>query len=459
MRKTKIRNKKSGVRMRTRFILFVPFLLFTFSLSLGSDPVPAPKQKKPIAIVGATIHPVSGPEIANGTILFDKGKIVALGANVVIPAGVDRIDAAGKQVYPGLISAFSNLGLVEIPLGAPGTEDMAEAGFINPNARVEVAVQPESELIPVARSYGFTVAGVTPFGGMIAGTSAAVMLDGWTWEDMLLKSGLGLMVHWPEVVYTPPRNPFSTQTKDDWMKNRDTQLKNLRDAFAQARAYWVAKKSESQKSIPYHDADKRWDAMVQVFEGKTPVWVVANDVAQIQAAVTWAEQENVKLVILGGQDAWRVADQLKAKNIPVIITGTLAGPAYRWEPYSEAFELPKKLKAAGVQFCVAGIYAEDNAAYTRHVRHHAAIAAAYGLPKDDALKSITLYAAQVLGIAENVGSLEPGKDATLIVTNGDPLELETTVEQVFIQGKKCDMRDKQKQLLEKYTEKYRQIKE
>ncbi len=440
-------------------LLILSFLLFNFSFLIASDPVPAPKQKNPIAIIGATIHTVSGGDVVNGTILFDKGKIVAIGSAVEIPSNAERVNGTGKHVYPGLISAVSNLGLVEIPLGAPGTDDQGESGSINPNARVEVAVQPESELIPVARSYGFTVAGITPFGGMITGTSAAMMLDGWTWEEMLLKSRVGLLVRWPEMVYTPPRNPFSTQTKEDWLKNRDAQLKNLRDAFAQARAYWTAKKSESEKSIPYHDVDKRWQAMVPVLEGKTPVWVVANDIAQIQAVITWAEQEHLKLVLVGGQDAWRVADHLKAKQIPVIITGTLASPAYRWEGYSESFELPKKLYDAGVEFCVAGMYESDNAAYTRHVRHHAAIAAAYGLPKEEALKSITLHAARVLGVADNVGSLEVGKDATLILTNGDPLEWETTVEQVFIQGKKCDMRDKQKLLLEKYAEKYKQLKE
>jgi imidazolonepropionase-like amidohydrolase len=444
---------------KVKNVIAFSFFILNFSFLIASDPVPAPKQKKPIAIIGATIHPVSGAEISNGTILFDKGTITAIGLNVAIPANAERINATGKHVYPGLISAVSNLGLVEIPLGAPGTDDLGESGSINPNARAEVAVHPESELIPVARSAGFTIAGVAASGGMISGTAAAMMLDGWSWEDMLLKGGLGLVVQWPDVVYRPPQNPFSTQTKEDWLKNRDTQLKNLRDAFAQARAYRVAKQSESQKSIPYHDSDKRWESMIPVLEGKTPVWVLADDIAQIQAAITWAEQENVKLVIVGGQDSWRVASHLKAKNIPVIVAGTLSGPGQRWEAYSSAFSLPKKLADAGVAFCIAGSYGGDNAANTRHIRHHAAIASAYGLSKEDALKSITQYAAQILGIADRVGSLEVGKDATLILTNGDPLEWETTVDQVFIQGKNCDMRDRQKQLLEKYTEKYKQMKE
>jgi imidazolonepropionase-like amidohydrolase len=398
------------------------------------------------------IHTVSGDVIANGTIVFDKGKITAVGTTVSVPSDAERVDVSGKHIYPGIIDSKTDLGLTEIG-SVRGTLDIVETGTINPNTRAEVAVNPESELIPVARSGGITVAATSPGGGIISGTAAAIVLDGWTWEELTLKAPLALVVNWPTMTYV--QNPFSRQTKEEWQKQRDEQLKSLRDAFAAARSYMVAKKAEQQRGVPYHETDSRWEAMIPVLEGKVPVWVNAQELSQIQAAITWAEQENVKLVIVGGRDSWRVAAQLKAKDIPVIITD-IQNAGRRWEDYDVVFTLPRKLKDAGVRFCITG---EGSASNSRNIAYHAANAAAYGLSKDDALKSVTLYAAQILGIANRVGSLEVGKDATLIVTNGDPLEIETNVEQVFIQGKKCDMRDKHKQLYGKYQEKYKQLKD
>ncbi len=435
----------------------MPLLLFALIAMvpvklLGSDPIPAPKQKKPIALVGGTVFTVSGAVIPNGTVVFDKGKITAVGTNVSIPADAERIDVSGKNVYPGLIDAYSIMGLTEIG-SVRGTLDFNETGDINPNARVEVAVHPESELIPVARSGGITITGTVPQSGLISGTSAAIMMDGWTWEDVTLKAPLGLVVNWPAMVYT--RSPFSRQTKEEWMKNRDTRLKALRDAFAGARSYMVAKKAERQKGVPYHDTDLRWEAMIPVLERNVPVWVNANELTQIQAAITWAEQENVKLVVVGGRDAWRVTSQLKAKNIPVILTDVLNAPSRRWEDYDLVYSTPKKLRDAGILFCISGDTDPSNA---RNLNHHAATAAAFGLSREDALKAITLDAAKVLGIDAMAGSVEMGKDATLIVVGGDILELSSVVERVFIQGKTIDLRDMHKQLYDKYSEKYRQLK-
>lgn len=446
-------------RVMQSTVTYLTLLALCVQPLLASDPIPAPKQKKPIALVGGTIHTVSGAVITNGTILFDKGKIVALGQNVAIPTDAERVNIAGKHVYPGLIDASTNMGLTEIG-SVRGTLDIQEQGTINPNARAEVAVDAESEHFPVARSEGILITGSTPAGGIISGTSAAMMMDGWTWEEMTLKAPLGLVVNWPSMVYTTGGFGFGggfggqQQTRETWQRNRDQQLKALRDAFAAARAYLVAKKAETQKGVPYHDTDSRWEAMIPVLEGNVPVFVNANELAQIQAAITWAEQEGVKLVIVGGRDAWRVTDQLKAKDIPVIVRPIHTPPARRFDDYDVQYTLPSKLKAAGVRFCIAG---DGSASNSRNVPHHAATAVAYGLPKEDGLKSITLYAAQILGIADRVGSLESGKDATLIVTDGDPLELSTSVEQAYIQGKKLDLRDKHKRLYQKYQEKYKQL--
>ncbi len=437
--------------MKRTNILLVASLLLSVACALAADAIPAAKQKKPIALVGGTIHTVSGEVLQNATIVFDKGKIIALGASVMIPADAERIDVTGKHVYPGIIDSYDHVGLTEIG-SVRGTVDLAETGSINPNVKAEVAVNPESELIPVARSQGVTIVNTAPTGGLISGLAAALMLDGWTWEDLTLKSGLGLIINWPSMVYTPSR--FVRVTKEEWQKQRDEQLKALRETFSSARAYMTAKKAEQQKGVQYHDADPRWNAMIPVLEGRIPVFVQANELSQIQGAITWAEQEGVKLVIVGGRDAIFVKDQLKAKDIPVIVTDVQSAPMRQWQGYNEVFSLPMRLKQAGIRFCIAG---DGDASNSRNTAFHAANAAAYGLPLDDALKSVTLYAAQILGIADKVGSLEVGKDATLIVTTGDPLQPPTITERMFIQGKKIDMRDKHKQLYEKYQEKYRQL--
>lgn len=448
------REYRVGRRMVTRMSIALLTLTVIVPVQLlGSDPIPAAKQKKPIALVGGTIYTVSGAVISNGTVVFDKGKITAVGTTVSIPADAERIDVTGKNVYPGLIDSYSIMGLTEIG-SVRGTLDYSETGDVNPNARAEVAVHPESELIPVARSGGITITGTAPQNGLIAGTSAAIMMDGWTWEDLTLKAPLGLVVNWPAMTYTP--SPFSRQSKEEWIKNRDARLKSLREAFANARSYMTAKRAEKQKGVPYHDSDLRWEAMVPVLEGKVPVWVNANELAQIQAAITWAEQENVRLVIVGGRDAWRITSQLKAKNIPVILTDVLSSPSRRWENYDQIYSTPAKLKEAGILFCISGDGDPSNA---RNLNHHTATAAAFGLGREDALRAVTLDAARVLGIDGLVGSVETGKDATLIVVNGDILELSSVVERVFIQGKTIDLRDMHKQLYDKYSEKYRQLKE
>ncbi len=429
--------------------LLVVFFVFP---ATASDYHPAPKQKNPIALVGGTIHTVSGAVISGGTIIFDKGKITAIGVGISIPPGTEQIDVRGKHIYPGLIDASSNLGLLEVGLGAPGTVDAAEVGTINPNVRAEVAVNPESEQIPVARSGGVLIVATSPGGGLISGLAAAMMMEGWTWEEMTLQSGVGLIVNWPSMVFSP--SPFSQQTRENFLENRENNLKAIRNAFTDARAYWTAKKAEGQKGIPYHHTDPKWEAMIPVLEGKIPVFVNANEVTQIQAAMQWAEEEKVRMVLVGGRDAWRVKDQLLAKKVPVIFTDVQNAPARRWEDYDLVFKTPALLQSAGIQFCITGDRSGSNA---RNLPHHAANAVAYGLPQDEALKSITLYPAQILGIADRVGSLEVGKDATLLITDGDILQITTNVEQAFVLGKKVDMRDKHKSLYNKYKEKYRQL--
>jgi len=412
--------------------------------------IPGKPQDHPIALVGGTIHTVTGEVIDRGTVLFDKGKITAIGVEVTLPQGTEKIDVGGKHVYPGLIDARSEIGLVEID-AVRSTRDLSESGSMNPNIRAEVAINPESEIIPVTRANGVTTAVTIPEGGMISGTAAAIMLDGWTWEEMTLKAPVGMILNWPSM--TINRGFFVRQSEEDQKKARTKALNDLRDAFHDARAYMKAKRAESQKEIPYHKNDLRWEAMIPILEGKVPVMVDAEEIQQIEAAVAWAAQEGVKLIILGGYDSWRVADLLKANNVSVIVNPIHRTPQRRWESYDMQYTIPEKLRQAGVRFCIAsgGSWNERNLPY------EAATAASYGLPKDEALKSVTLYPAQILGIDDRVGSIDAGKDATLIVTNGDPLEITTNVQMEFIQGKSISLQSRHTRLNEKYQEKYRRI--
>ena len=431
------------------FLLFVS-ISARFGLAEAGE-IPAKAQDHPIALTGGTVHTVSRGEFKNATVIFDKGKITAIGADIEIPPAAEKIDVRGKHIYPGMIDARSDIGLVEIE-AVRATRDLSETGSINPDVRAEVAVNPESEVIPVTRANGITVAVTMPSGGTISGTAAAIELEGWTWDEMTLKAPVGLLVNWPSMRIN--RAWWEQRSEEDQKKAREKSLDELRNAFRDARAYLQAKRSESGANTPHHKTDSRWETMAPVLDRKIPVMMEAEDLEQIEAAVAWAEQENVKLVIIGGYDSWRAANVLKEKGIPVIVNPIHRTPERRWELYDEPFTLPKKLYEAGVQFCIAG---EAGASNERNVPYHAATAAAYGLPKDEALKSVTLYPAQILGIADRVGSLDAGKDATIIVTDGDPLEIMTHVQMEFIRGKKISLDSRHTHLYEKYKERYRRM--
>ena len=427
--------------------------LLLASPASASDQIPGTPQDRPIAIVGATIHPVSSESLPGGTILFDRGRIVAVGTSVEIPGDALVIRAEGRHVYPGLISADTQIGLLEIQ-AVRATDDRQEVGRINPNVRAETAFNPESEMIPVTRANGIMVAVAAPAGPLIRGMSAAMLMDGWTWEEMTLRAPLALNIDWPSMA--TPASGTAPEAARRMLAERDSALRELTEAFERARTYRKARAAGAPAGVAAHEIDARWEAMIPVLEGRVPVVVWADEVREIQAAIRWAEQENLRLIIGGGQDAWRVADLLRTHDIPVLVGGVYRLPQRRFSPYDEPFTLPAKLYEAGVRFAIAtgdGFYAERNLPY------HAGTAAAYGLPHDEALRSITLSAAEILGIADRVGSLEPGKDATLIVTDGDPLEIPTSVERAFIQGRTVDLTSRHTQLRDKYRERYRQSKE
>lgn len=444
-------NRRVKERMMGRFPVYFFIAVLAMAVtqgSIASTPVPAKKQVTPIVLIGAMIHTVSGPVIENGMILFDKGKIVAVGLSIEIPVAAERIDVTGKHIYPGLINSASVVGLNEIE-AVRATIDLNEVGRINPNVRTDVAVNPESELIPVTRANGITLSHVIPTGSLIAGRTAAMMMDGWTSEEMTLKSPVGLYVDWPDMKIT--RSADNKPTEEEQKKTIENNLKELRNAFDDARAYLKAKKADSEK----HETDLRWESFAPLFEQKMFLIVKANELSEIESAVQFAKEQNVKLIIHGGRDSWKVTDLLRENKISVIIEPIHDLPDRRWEAYDLPFTLPLKLYQAGVLFAISG--GGNSTMNERNMPYQAATAASYGLPKEEALKSLTINAAKLLGIDSMVGSLDVGKDATLIITSGDPLEIMTNVEMEFIQGKKIDLRSRHTELWKKYQEKYRQL--
>ena len=409
-----------------------------------------PPQSEPVALTGATIHTVTSGVIENGTILLENGLITAIGADVEIPAGTRVVDATGKHIYPGLIDAFSTVGIAEI--GAVGvSNDVNELGDFNPNVRADVAVNAESRHIGTTRSAGVLTTLTTPGGGLVSGMSSAMALEGWSWEEMSMQSAAALNVNWPN---PNPRRfrgfggfRFGPQGADP--PSYEEQVQQLKDFFAEARAYRDAVAAGEEVR-----SDSRYAAMTPVIDGDIPVVIAADGAAQINDAITWAQEEDLRIVIRGGRDAIHVADRLVAEDIPVILTSTMAAPGRQYEGYDGAYSMPARLHEAGVRFAISG---GSGSLYSNRLPFEAGVAVAFGLPEEEALKAVTINPAQFLGLDDRIGSLEPGKQATFLITTGTPLDMTSDIEQAYIQGRELDMMDIQKYFFEKYMEKVRQM--
>jgi len=437
--------------MLTRLTTLVITPLMVTALVCAQDlTVTAPPQRAPVAIVNATVHTLSGATHDPGYVVFDRGRIVDVGPVDDARSGKGRvIDADGLHVWPGLIGAHTRLGLTEIS-AVRAMRDYDEVGSMTPEIRAAVSVNPDSTLIPVARSNGVLAAGVFPSGGRIPGRASVIQLEGWTWEDMTLDDAAGLVLDWPRA------RPVTAW----WMtRSEEEQRKEIREARAQIDEFFAAAKAyvEAKAADPSHPTDLRFEAMRDVLPGaepQAPVFISANDVDQITAAVTWAAEEGLTPVIVGGRDAPLAADLLRKHDVPVMLVGTHRFPKRADAPYDDAFTLPKRVHDAGLRWCLAS---GESAAHERSLPYNAATAVAYGLDHDDAMRAITLWAAETLGVGDRIGSLEPGKDATLIVTTGSPLDVRTELRHAFIQGREIDLSNKQTELNEKYREKYRQL--
>lgn len=410
----------------------------------------APPQTRPIVLTHATVHPVSGPALTDASVLIERGKIAAVG-RVSIPGGGDYevVDCAGLHVYPGLIAANTVLGLTEIN-AVRSTQDAGETGDITPEVRAAVAVNPDSTLLPVTRANGVLVAATIPESGAIPGRLSVIRLEGWTWEDMAVLDDAGLVVNWPFV--RPVKARWMRKSEEEQLEDARKNLEKINEAFDAAAAYTRARAAD-----PTVETDVRWEAMRPAINGEKPVFIRAQDLEQIESAVAWAVARKLKPVIIGGRDAADCLDLLKRHDVAVIVTGTHRLPKRDDSAYDEPYTLPLELEKAGIRWCLATTGGSFQAPHERNLPYNAAMAVAFGLDHDAALRSITLAAAEILGVADTLGSIDVGKSATLIVTDGDPMEITTHVERAYIDGRTIDLTNKQTELAKKYREKYRQL--
>ena len=396
------------------------------------------------AITNAAIHRVIGPAIERGTVLIRGEKIEAVGASVRVPPGATILDAAGRHVYPGFINARTTLGISEP--GPRGFDDVSEMLEYNPHLRTHVAYHTESDAIPVARSNGITAVGVAPAGGTLAGQMAVVNLDGWTWEEATVRPNAGVVFNFPLLGGSSGRGRGPAQreeqqqerTFEDVRRERNRKLDDLVHLLDRARAY--------ARAGADRNTDWTLEALVPIVERRLPLITLATREEDIRDAVAFADRANVNIVIAGGAEAGLVAPLLKEKNIPVILGNVLTLPTREDVFHADSYQLAGQLARAGVKIA----FGTGDSTNVRLVPYNAAMAVAWGLSRDEALKALTINAAEILGVADRMGSLEPGKDANLFIADGDPLEVRTNVTHVVVRGRNVPPDNKHLALYQKY---------
>ena len=418
--------------------------------SVLSVPAWAQRGGTTYAIRGATVHTLAGPVIENGTVVIRNGKIAAVGASVRVPRNARTIDAKGLHVYPGLFDSFGQLGLQEVS-SVPATMDTTEMGNYKPQLNAYTAIHPPSEHFPVVRANGVTHSVSAPGGGVMAGQATLIHHDGWTVEEMVIEKSIGLVVNWPALGFGGRRfggrgRGGARQSFADRKKQYDERITELSEWIEAARHYAQVTQAGSAGN---YERNLKLEALIPVIEGKLPVIVRVNGNREIKDAVKFAEEHKLKLILAGGREAWKVKDLLKEKNIPVILGTTLSSARGEDQAYDKPFTIPGELHAAGIKIAFAsqGIGSQG---IPRSLPYEAANAVPYGLPWEEAIKAITLYPAQILGVDDRLGSIEAGKIANLIVTTGDPLEITTEVRYLFINGKQTSTDNKHRRLYEKY---------
>ncbi len=405
------------------------------------------------AITNARIVTVSGETIMDGTIVVKDGKISAIGENVSIPGGAERINGKGLSVYPGMIDAGTNMGLLEIGNAVVGTVDVAETGNINPNAQAILAINPHTSHINVTRVNGITTVLSMPSGGLVSGQSAIINLNGATQEEMAVVPNYSLVISFPQISTFAGFNPLTGPRRIDFsaaVKRRDERVKELEKAFQEAIRYAEVKEAYAKdKTLPYPANDVKLEAMIPYARGEKPIIFTAQNARDIRGVVKFVEDLKLKAIIYGGGEAWKEAASLKKNNISVIYDRVHSNPSSPDDPYDEYFEAPSKMLKAKLKFCIS---TGDNGANVRELPYQAGMAAAFGLPKEAALKSVTLFPAQILGVDDKFGSLEVGKIANIVVTDGDLLDVRTKIEHMFINGRKIPLTSRHTEFFEAFKD-------
>ncbi len=433
-------------------------ILFTAASFAGTDDT--------FLLRGVMVHPVTSAPIENASVLVRDGKIAEIGAKIVVPKGMKVIEGKGLHVYPGMIDSGTTLGLSEIS-SIRESVDTGEIGVFNPQLRAEVAVNAASEHFPVVRANGITSVITMPGGGgrrgfgggggedspMILGQAALIHLDGWTWEEMDIRRSAAMQIEFPQIRTVPARFaalaidaglniPGVGGTVQQARRTFEAQLKKLNVFFEEARRYQKAKAAGTVGAHP----DLKFEAMLPVLEGKVPMAVSVDKEKNILEAVKWADEQKVKIVIVNAKEFGKSLATLKEKNIPVILGPTLALPENEDGDYDEAFVRPTEVFKAGVKFA----FGSFNNEFVRNLPYQASAAVAFGLPMEEALKAVTINAAEIWGVGDQYGSIEKGKWADLMITDGDPLETRTQIKHLFIKGKQVDLSNKHQKLYEKY---------
>jgi imidazolonepropionase-like amidohydrolase len=412
--------------------------------------VPASAQDGVVAIQGGRVYTVAGPVIERGTVVLSGGKIAAVGAAIDIPSGATIIDATGKSVYPGLIDGLTTLGLTEIG-SVPGSVDTTETGDMNPHARAWVALHAHSEHLPVARANGITAALAAPAGGLVSGQSALIRLAGSTPTALAVKAPAALHVVYPTgrpafditKMFDEPKLETFEERQKEKKKNREKDLRRLGHLLDDARAHAAGLEVPGRNP----KADLGLEALAPVARGEVPVVIRADAEEDIRGAVAFARQRGLKLIVAGAIDAWRCADALRAADAAVLVEVDRL-PRREADPYDAAYANAAALHRAGVRFAIVS----DDASFSRNLPYQAAMARAFGLPAEAALRAITLSPAEIFGVAGRMGSIEAGKDANVFIATGDVMDHRTSVTHVFIDGAPQSLETRHTRLYEQFKD-------
>lgn len=429
-------------------LLMTSLLVFLSAARAQDDVYPAKPYTGRLFITGGTIHIGNGQVIEGGTIEVNNGKIVQVGQNITPSGDAKVVDAKGRQVYPGLILPETDLGLKEIANGVRGSNDFEELGDLNPSIRSIVAYNTDSKIINTLKANGILLACVVPQGGTISGSSTVVQLDAWNWEDAAYKMDGGIHLNLPTFIARPSRFaiflglPQTPQT--DVAKNALAKIDEIKTFFRQAKAYLQE---------PAHKATNlKFEAVKGLFTKQQKLFVHGDEIKQMLVAIDFVKEFGFDVVIVGGSESWLIADLLRQNKVAVILQQEHALPTTEDDDVDQPYKTPAQLQKAGVLFALNDNH--DESRY-RNLSFNAGTAAAYGLTKEQALQAITLNSAKILGIDDRTGSLEAGKDANIVISWGDILDMRTSlIEHAFIQGREVSLENKQTELYKRYMTKY-----